>query len=572
MSSVFRYLIILIALIATPLVTATASSTQSVDIQYLLPISATLSLDDIQTRTDWLTSETGWVKETLFEHNYWYGATPKVAWLKIKFLNAQQPSSPATWLELASSGVTRALMHYQDVHGEWKTINSEAASNSDEQRVRSRFISFRVTDEMNLKEIYLRIESTDKFQLQLNLYDNQSYLNNIIQSNFFFALGYGLMLVMIFYNLVIGVFLKDSLYYIYASVMTCALLYQFFAHGHSRLFIDLNWDWVNYSLNFMVMLTTTLSIYFLYHFSNIKLYSPKVAKVVNIFIKFLFVCTFITLIVSPSIALNIVLLLAGPLPGLALAIGVWAWYCGSREAKFFTVAWLFYICAGLLWLFYWLGLLPLNNWVEMPLIIGAAFESVLLSLALAYRIRILSEQTNQLELSETHYKKLSMLDSLSNLANRRAFDAKLSELNATDKQFGVILLDIDNFKQFNDLYGHIAGDKVIQKLGRILNTSLRENALCARVGGEEFAVLIANEDKDGLLMIAERVRETFSKATYHVNDTTTQCTISLGVASKQLNESTTALITRADKALYEAKKLGRNRVYFADESQLTINT
>jgi two-component system, sensor histidine kinase LadS len=536
-----------------------ASTNHQHQIFYQIPVDSTLSFDAVKSQK-WSRSSDGWINENLFQTNYWLGESPKVAWVKIKI---SQPDNPL-WLELASSGITRAKLYYLNQSKQIAILDSEKSNSHDSILVRSRFISFPVTQAMQQNDIYLRVEASAKLQLQLNIHQESKYLNQLIKSNFLYALGYGLLIVMILYNLVIGRFLRDGLYYIYSGAISSALLYQFFAHGHARIFFDLNWDDVNYGLNFLVMVTTSLSLYFLYKFSNIQHYSPKVATWLLLVFKIVGVITISTLFLPPNIALNIALIVAGPLPGLALVVSIWVWHCGSKEAGLFTLGWLFYIIGGLLWLLYWLGLVPLNQWIETPLIVGAALESIVLSLALGYRIQLLNEHANLLQVSKTHYKNLSLIDALSGVANRRAFDLEIERFEQDNKRFCLILFDLDYFKKFNDEYGHVAGDTVISQFGALLLNSIRDEDLAARIGGEEFAVITPKKSMKELESIAERIRLSFYKIPFQLNQETVFCSASVGIARRKQGEPVQSLVERTDKALYQAKENGRNQINVSD--------
>ena len=160
---------------------------------------------------------------------------------------------------------------------------------------------------------------------------------------------------------------------------------------------------------------------------------------------------------------------------------------------------------------------------------------------------------------------VSTTDGLTGLRNRRAFDEKLQEehqRNARSQQpVSLLLLDIDHFKPYNDHFGHQAGDDALGEVARILQHTVRAYDMAARYGGEEFAVILPNTDKAGALDIAERLRRAVERTEWLKR----QITISIGVATLNYGQSVPALIEEADRALYSAKELGRNRVVDADE-------
>ncbi|MCU7834581.1 MAG: GGDEF domain-containing protein [gamma proteobacterium symbiont of Taylorina sp.] len=179
----------------------------------------------------------------------------------------------------------------------------------------------------------------------------------------------------------------------------------------------------------------------------------------------------------------------------------------------------------------------------------------------------LQQKTVSLEKARQQLKKLANQDPLTNLYNRRYFQDISQKLVNIAKRDGsdltVIMLDIDKFKNINDSYGHSTGDEVIINLANLLIEKTRESDIVARFGGEEFAVLLPSTDKEGAYKTADTIREVVEKQVLKVDkNISIQYTISLGVDYYDIttdNKIDDAL-NRADKALYQAKNSGRNRV------------
>jgi diguanylate cyclase (GGDEF)-like protein len=163
---------------------------------------------------------------------------------------------------------------------------------------------------------------------------------------------------------------------------------------------------------------------------------------------------------------------------------------------------------------------------------------------------------------------LGLIDPLTNIANRRSFDAHLERewRNAVRKQssLSLLMLDVDKFKAYNDTYGHPQGDILLKSLaGHIQAAARRPRDLAARIGGEEFVVLCPDTNHDGALDIAEHLRCAVEDSTVPtIDDTPTSTTISIGVASLIPTETDRSpnFVELADKRLYAAKADGRNRV------------
>jgi diguanylate cyclase len=161
----------------------------------------------------------------------------------------------------------------------------------------------------------------------------------------------------------------------------------------------------------------------------------------------------------------------------------------------------------------------------------------------------------------------SNTDALTGLANRRSLEAFLRSAQMAAMEAGtplsILLIDIDHFKKFNDNFGHQVGDQVLRLVGKVLQESVRDCDLAARYGGEELMAILPGAALEACLEAAERIRRRISEARLTRRTTgeeLTSVTVSIGVAQFRMGESGNGLIERCDKALYQAKRAGRNRV------------
>jgi diguanylate cyclase (GGDEF)-like protein len=176
-------------------------------------------------------------------------------------------------------------------------------------------------------------------------------------------------------------------------------------------------------------------------------------------------------------------------------------------------------------------------------------------------------ETDSRELSDelTRVRLLSLTDELTDLPNRRAFMRRLEDEVARVQRYGFplsfVLIDLDHFKVVNDEYGHAAGDEVLRVYSKNILSIFRHHDMVARYGGEEFAVLLPNTDSDGTVRALNKVRRRANETRWQTNGKVADVpTFSAGVSLYKPGESASAFIERADKALYRAKRLGRNRV------------
>ncbi len=161
-------------------------------------------------------------------------------------------------------------------------------------------------------------------------------------------------------------------------------------------------------------------------------------------------------------------------------------------------------------------------------------------------------------------RKEANIDFLTGIPNRRRFIRALEDFLKDYKEknypFSFVMLDIDNFKSINDTYGHLIGDEVLKEIATVLKFYLRANTIVGRLGGEEFGIILPGISKDDAKNIAERLRKIIENRKIHINDETIKITASFGVTQAKKDDTVESLIERADKALYEAKKTGKNKV------------
>jgi len=173
--------------------------------------------------------------------------------------------------------------------------------------------------------------------------------------------------------------------------------------------------------------------------------------------------------------------------------------------------------------------------------------------------------------SEARYRTLSITDALTGLYNSRQFYDQLRlEIERADRYghpLSLLLLDIDNFKKFNDSYGHLEGDVVLIRLGEVIRRCLRKTDSAYRFGGEEFTVILPETTGDAATILAERIREEYENEDFHPLDSLESLheTVSVGVAQYIPQEGVNPFLKRVDSSMYQAKRQGKNQVFFRKE-------
>jgi diguanylate cyclase (GGDEF)-like protein len=170
-----------------------------------------------------------------------------------------------------------------------------------------------------------------------------------------------------------------------------------------------------------------------------------------------------------------------------------------------------------------------------------------------------------LQESEKRYRELSVVDDLTQLYNSRHFHHQLkTEIDRSDRYgqpLTLLLLDLDDFKRYNDAYGHIEGDQVLLRLGQVVKRCLRQTDSAYRYGGEEFTILLPTTASADAAVTAERIRTEFKKETFSpLPERAVHVTVSIGLAQHKPHEEMKDFVHRVDQLMYQSKKSGKDRV------------
>ncbi len=179
-----------------------------------------------------------------------------------------------------------------------------------------------------------------------------------------------------------------------------------------------------------------------------------------------------------------------------------------------------------------------------------------------------NETITALMLQINELEQKSSIDPLTKVLNRKTLDEFMHNActnYAMSRNLHVLMIDIDDFKYINDTFGHLAGDKVLIFLANIFKKTMREGDKIFRYGGEEFFIVLNRTDRQGSILVAERILELVRQNKLLFKNKQMAITLSIGIAHCQENDSPETIIERADKALYKAKTMGKNQLQIAEE-------
>ncbi len=379
------------------------------------------------------------------------------------------------------------------------------------------------------------------------------------RANLFMAALYagfaGLCIALLTYNLALWTTLRYRFQLAYAAMVAALMAYAFTSSGALAWLMPDIANTLRLRLNYLLLTVTAASaIWFARTFFEEHVFGPRMRMLVRVSIGALLSSGLAFALFAPLAptlldAIYNWVFAAMLLPIVAIVLS--AWRNRSNFLWLFGIAWAAPIAAGCLRILTNLGVVPWSFWLDNSTLISMAAEALLSSIAITYRIRLLSRERDAALAAETVARRLADLDPLTGLLNRRAFLGRA--IGRSGPQM-LLILDLDRFKQVNDTIGHDGGDEVLRVVARTLRAIAPETGLIARIGGEEFALLCdAAQPVDPETLLA-RLRATRMPFDLRV-------TASIGTAQDMIADEKQwkALYRAADRALFDAKAAGRDR-------------
>lgn len=464
-------------------------------------------------------------------------------------------------------------------------------------------------------EVYVSIHSKGMTRLPVKIWNKHDYLTFTSQQGIFMGLFFGLMLAMAVSNFFFFITSKASTFLIYSGYVVCLALTLAALTGLGYRYLWSSLPWLQqHAVGIFASLTVWFSIIFCDRLLNVKAYKLHVSRVLNITAYVFIVGLVASLFIPLQVFIQAFLVLLSAAGALLLGVAIWLWRKGLDIAKFYTLAWgVLFVCGFMVSLDN-LSFVELDITSHRLLMLGSAFETLLLALILAishnqqkqvlldtqaelleterqaklaqkdilalqqsttedleYKVqeRTLELEVALRELSDTNreLQEKNTLDALTGIRNRSYFDKKYqAEVRRSRRertQLSIVMLDIDHFKRVNDKHGHLVGDECIKTVAHILKKALKRPSddVC-RYGGEEFALILPSTDLDGALTLVEQLRQDIEHTTIQADEVSVHITISAGIgtAVAELNQPEDVILALADKQLYLAKDSGRNKV------------
>jgi len=257
-------------------------------------------------------------------------------------------------------------------------------------------------------------------------------------------------------------------------------------------------------------------------------------------------------------------LVLGDLAAVAVAM-VWSWRHGQSEARELIKSWAVPMCVLALTQAFDFNDALFGGGSQIAVLSASAFQTIWLSISATLRFSTMRDELDQARAAESALAELASRDPLTGLLNRRGFVQCLETTFAggNDAPLALLLMDVDLFKSINDQFGHETGDAVLSRIADLLRRLEREVCIAARMGGEEFVIAVSGLTNFALAQFAERVRNDLAALDHGDVTRHRAVTVSIGVAEGSTRTRFQRLYSAADRALYDAKRAGRNKVIFA---------
>jgi diguanylate cyclase (GGDEF)-like protein len=523
-----------------------------------------------------------------------FGFVDGAYWFHLRLANAD--AADTRWLLVLDYALLDELdLYLRDVDG-----HVEHAASGDLRPFAQRGVSYRQPNFwLTLApgrplDVLLRAQSRSSMQVPLTLYAPSAFIVAARDAQFGMGVYYGILLALLFYNLILFASLRDRSHFLYSLHVAGFGLVLFCLNGFAFEYFWPDSPWL---ANAAVPMSMALAMLAMHLFARDFLELPRRSPPADRLLLGLIGVHLLMLLAAPLLPYRPAVLLGTALvfPGVAaiIAAAVTVARRGFRPALLFLVAWAMLLAGTLGYAAVSFGLLPRIFATEYGMQIGSAAEMIFLSFALAYRWAALREENERLaheanerleqrvaertealsgalqQLGEVHarLREHSARDGLTGVFNRRHFEQvfapQLAECLAHARPYSLLIADLDHFKRVNDDHGHLTGDDCLRSIAAILQRCAGDGGAVARFGGEEFVVLMPDTDELGARRTAEAIRQRVAAEVFALaGGRQLRLTISIGAATVADGTAVAAeaLLRRADDALYEAKRGGRNRV------------
>ncbi|MBN2810257.1 MAG: GGDEF domain-containing protein [Spirochaetales bacterium] len=483
-------------------------------------------------------------------------------------------SASSWWIKIALAGNLSlredAFLHIPNASLElidvWFSDGSSAAEGKKRpaasNEIRSRLWNIRIPDTHDVREpIYLRVRTNTIMRVPVEIYSTSRVIRQAQADDLAFGLFFGILVAVIIINFFSFLILKRRYFAIYLAYLISLLAYNLRVHGY-LYFIPMPFAVLEAALWISLCGVGVFMILFSKSFLSVKVVYPKLNLFFNACIVLFLAQTVIGVAGFSYLANQIAYITGAVVPVAIIGTAVLSYVKGFREARYYLLA-LIAMFAGT---FVWSSAAYIESQVTVNYIFmfGTTMDALLFTLAIFDKIRADLREKEVMSVREQHYRELARTDTLTGLYNRRFIEDEIVRNAEARSAFGdmsLIIIDLDNFKNVNDTWGHLTGDMLLAKLGNRITQNIRKSDIACRYGGDEFLVILPGADIAAAKGVAEKLRESIQNDHFYTETgEEIPYTISIGLSRTRPEDTFEGLFLRADAALYQSKKMGKNKL------------
>lgn len=410
------------------------------------------------------------------------------------------------------------------------------------------------------KTVYMKSDFLAYQLIEVKIFDNRHAKENLVNEYMIIIILTSILFTLAGYYSILYVASRHEEYIYYALYLVSSGIFIAYSYGMLSHYFHV-YGKLSLYLNAAILIAPIFLVQFVKTIFNTREKHPMENRLLNSIIV-LFGLMYLYSFIHYYKAIELASLLYIYLLVVLMFVGISLYKKNALLVKYFLMAHTFYIVASIVALMFYNDMIPFTYMTSHAIAIGTLVEAFLLAFLVSYRIRILEE--------ESHAKdKMILTDIMTALYNKSYFEEALnSKLDIQRKNKNILALmviDIDYFKQYNDTYGHIAGDDALRSVATALKEILKDpDDMAFRIGGEEFALICTNMNKKSVLSCAHKLQKNIENLhiEHKSSNVSKYLTVSIGIhfASTYILEDAKKVYAHADDALYTAKKEGRNKV------------
>ncbi len=506
----------------------------------------TLTLEQAAKNSHWMPTVRGRIPDI--------GFTGAAVWIRFSMAN-RTDTTGKFYVSFEYPVANSVTFYIKNPNGGYLEERTGSSIPSTANVVPNRHFLFPVT--LNAGEtaaVYLKVNSTSRMTLPIRILSDRAIFVKAIHDYSIYGALFGLLALVMLYFISVGSFMFKGTPVWFAFYSIFFGLHTAIRGGFLRLVLPDSMIGITNLFQLVVIAGLFFTgAKFFRLFLSLKNHSKTLDRIMAFFQYLSLAFVFVFLFPAPLVFLStFVLIVINPL--FSISVAIYFWRKNIPNANLFAIGWIIPHLVAVYDFFRLNGAIPYKPLGEWPIPFSLFIALFFLSIALIRQNAI------------DHV--MAQTDPLTGLANRRKLDGMLYQEWDRCRRLGspmsVIMADLDFFKKYNDTFGHKAGDQCLSRIARVLKSyTQRTGDLAARYGGEEFVLLLPNMDAASAYALAEKIRESVSQATSGgvIRQHGRGVTISLGIATAIPDEIRTPddLVVEADKAMYEAKRAGRNK-------------